>query len=90
MLYNLYMNETFSESKWTILEGEDQNNIMFVRRNESAKQLIGHPDYIYRVGVAIPLLNPGPNGLPTDEEAKTLFSIEDSLVREIQRIKMRC
>jgi hypothetical protein len=70
-------------SKWSILKGEDQNKIMFVRRNDSAIQLMEHPNYKYRIGIAIPLLNPTSNGLSTDEEAKDLHSIEDSLISEI-------
>ncbi len=52
---------------------------MIIRRNDSAKQLIGHPDYIYRAGFAIPLLNPTSDGFPAKEETETLNLIEDEL-----------
>lgn len=68
-----------TESKWSILKGENQGKAMFIRRNDSAKQLLGHPEYIYRAGFAVPFLNPNADGLPTNEEAEILNSIEDEL-----------
>jgi hypothetical protein len=72
-------------SKWAILEGEEDGNVLFVRRNESAKQLMGHKEYSYRVGFSIPLRNPKSNGLPSNEEMEILYSIEDTLSKEIER-----
>jgi hypothetical protein len=72
-------------SKWAILEGEDGGRALFVRRNESAKQLMGHKEYSYRAGFAIPLRNPNSEGLPSNEEMETLSSIEDALSKEIER-----
>jgi len=75
------------ESKWTILQGEENGRPMFVRRNESAKQLMGHKDYSYRIGFAIPLRNPNFEGLPSNEEMEMLNSIEDVLSKEIEKDK---
>ena len=58
---------------------------MFVRRNDSGAELQGHADYKFRVGVAIPLLEPRPDGLPTKEEMETLLRIEDALSDRLQR-----
>ena len=68
-----------NNSKWSILKGSNQDKVMIVRRNDSAKQLTGHPEYIYRAGFAIPLLNPTSDGLPTNEETTILNLIEDEL-----------
>ena len=58
---------------------------MFVRRNDSVKQLMGHQDYKYRAGFAVPLLNPNPDGLPTNEEMEVLNSIEEALSLELEK-----
>jgi hypothetical protein len=47
-----------SESKWSVLQGQYQNHPMIVRRNYSAKDLLGDPDYKYRIGIAVTLLSP--------------------------------
>lgn len=67
------------ESAWAVLKGQHNGNPMFVRRNESAAQLKGHAEYGYRVGVAVPLLAPNSDGLPTNEEMEALNRVEDAL-----------
>lgn len=67
------------ESTWAVLRGEHNGKTMFIRRNESAVNLKGHPEYAYRVGVAIPLVAPNDDGLPSNEEMEVLNKIEDAL-----------
>jgi hypothetical protein len=74
-----------SESKWSILQGQYQGKPMLVRRNDSAKQLSANSNYTYRVGIAIPLLNPNNDGFPTKEETAVLNAIEDDLSKELER-----
>ncbi len=57
---------------------------MFIRRNEFAKILATHPEYSYRVGIAIPLLEPNDQGLPTNTEIESLNIIEDKLVGSLE------
>jgi hypothetical protein len=52
---------------------------MVVRRNNSIKPFIENADYIYRVGISIPLLNPNNKGFPTKEETSAINQIEDEL-----------
>ena len=73
------------ESKWSVLEGENNGSPMFVRRNESAAQLKGHPEYGYRVGVAVPLLDSRNDGLPSNDEMTTLNGIEDALLEAFEK-----
>jgi hypothetical protein len=73
------------KSKWVILEGEEEGRVLFVRRNESAEQLMGHKEYSYRAGFAIPLRSPNSEGLPSNEEMEILSSIEDALSKEIEK-----
>jgi len=73
-----------SDSKWSVLNGEQNGKPMFIRRNESAKLLATHPEYSSRVGIAIPLLEPNEHGLPTNDEMASLNTIEDKLVGSLE------
>jgi hypothetical protein len=68
-----------SESQWSVGRGERDGKPIFVRRNTSAASLARHPEYRFRVGVAVPLKAPKPDGLPTDQEMNELNAIEDHL-----------
>lgn len=68
-----------TESAWAVLKGQHNGKPMFIRRNESAAQLEGHAEYGYRVGVAVPLLAPNNDGLPSNDEMEALNKIEDAL-----------
>jgi uncharacterized protein DUF695 len=68
-----------TESSWSVLQGEHNCKPMFIRRNESATQLKGHPKYDHRVGVATKIIVPNADGLPSIEEMKILNNIEDAL-----------
>ncbi len=74
-----------SESKWSVLQGNHDGKPMFVRRNDSAKQLAVDSRFAYRVGIAIPLVAPNKFGLPSDEEIESLNRIEDELCRQLER-----
>jgi hypothetical protein len=73
-----------SNSRWSILNGEQNGKPMFIRRNDSAKQLATHPEYSYRVGIAIPLHEPNEIGLPTSDEFESLSIIEDKLLGTLE------
>ncbi len=53
------------ETQWSVGTGQRAGKPIFVRRNTSAASLAGHRDYRFRVGVAIPLKEPNPDGLPS-------------------------
>jgi len=67
------------ESAWTVKQGHFNGKPIFMRRNDSANALAGHTEYRFRVGVAIPLLKPNEDGLPSSEEMDQLNAIEDAL-----------
>lgn len=73
-----------NESSWSVLKGQNEGKPMFIRRNEAALAFAGHPDYKYRIGVAIPLLAPNGDGLPTNEEMEQLNAIEDALTEQLE------
>lgn len=74
-----------SESKWSILQGQNNGKPMIVRRNDSAKQISSNPEFMYRIGFAIPLLAPNEAGLPSNEEMASLNQIEDELSGQLEK-----
>jgi hypothetical protein len=66
-----------SESQWSVLSGKHEGKPMFIRRNDAARSLRGHPEYRFRVGIAVPLKAPDEHGLPNAEEMEQLNAIED-------------
>ena len=68
------------EESWSILRGENNGQPMFVRLNTGARGVAGSAAYGIRVGVALPLRNPRPDGLPDQVESEQLQSIEDALI----------
>jgi hypothetical protein len=68
---------------WDVAQAVDDGMPIFVRIRSPLKDAIGHPDYPYQIGVAVPLLNPTSNGLPTKEEAQSLGAIEDKLAETL-------
>ena len=72
------------ESKWTVLEGAHGGRPLFARRNDSASNLAGHPEYRFRIGVAVPLKCPNEHGLPGKDEMSELSAIEDTLVPRLE------
>jgi hypothetical protein len=67
------------ESLWTVLEGTYAGRPMYVRRNESARTLQGAEHFPYRLGIAVQLHSPSPEGLPGPEEVEELNVLEDAL-----------
>jgi hypothetical protein len=74
------MSDHAIEQSWSILKGENDGRPMFVRLNEGAHAVAGSAAYGIRVGVAIPLRNPRPDGLPDKAESEQLAAIEDALI----------
>ncbi len=52
---------------------------MFVRLNSGARTVAKSAALAHRIGVAVPLLSPNDEGLPTSSEGAVLVSIEDAL-----------
>ena len=67
--------------EWSVAEGQMDGAPVIVRCNASMAAAAGHPEYSIQVGVAVPLRDPQPGGLPTPEEAEELNSIEDAIDR---------
>ncbi|MFZ0745007.1 MAG: DUF695 domain-containing protein [Terracidiphilus sp.] len=64
---------------WRVAEGEHNGNPMFVRRNAAYRAFSGVRGYAHQVGIAVPLLDPEPSGLPSSAECTDLDIIEEAL-----------
>lgn len=73
-----------SESRTSVLKGESGGRPLFARRNDSAAILAKHPEFRFRVGVAVPLNYPNEHGLPSADEILQLDVIEDALTAQLE------
>jgi hypothetical protein len=72
------------ESQWSLLTVLDGDTPLVVRRNDSASELVGSPEYRTRVGVALPFKRPTENGMPERDESQQLYDVEDILCQRLQ------
>jgi hypothetical protein len=64
---------------WQVADGEYQGLPMITSFNLFYKELAGHPEYRHQVGIAVPLTNPSPSGLPDQAELAQLVAIEQTI-----------
>lgn len=74
-----------TDNAWQVSQGQHQGNPLFVRVNTWAKEILGHPEFPYRVGIAVPFLSPQADGLPTKEENFDFNEIEDEIFNLFQK-----
>jgi len=65
---------------WYIYRGGDARGPLHGRFDHDARPLAGSPEYPIQVGVAVPLLEPGLDGLPQEHELPALDEIEKVIV----------
>ncbi|HET9410041.1 MAG TPA: DUF695 domain-containing protein [Candidatus Sulfotelmatobacter sp.] len=70
---------------WSVSKGMREGKPIFVRFREGLREAVGHPEYPFQIGIAVPLLHPTEDGLTTDSEAQELGKIEDALNERIVR-----
>jgi len=80
--------DPFVLSSWTVYQGSLNGQPIFIRANTALKSLMHRERFGYRVGFAVPLLNPKPDGLPTDEEMNQLNGIEDEIEKLLLKDKL--
>jgi len=71
--------EINGDGPWTLLKGKHNGRVMLILSNDVLRKCIAHPEYPYRVGIAVPFVTPDDNGLPSDGELQQLEAIEDTL-----------
>jgi hypothetical protein len=69
---------------WRLAEGTHDGNPMFVRTNAAYRPFKGVQGYAHQVGIAVPLVDPEPSGLPSTIENAELSTIEDNLCGLLQ------
>lgn len=79
----LFKNMSEYPDVWAVGHADREGEAMFVRFRLGLKEAIGHPEYPYQIGIAIPLLSPNELGLVTDDEAEVLYRIEDRLTEAL-------
>ena len=67
---------------WYIYRGGDAKGDLHARFDHDARSFVGLPAYEIQVGLAVPLLEPGPDGLPLEHELPALDEIERVVVEE--------
>jgi hypothetical protein len=72
------------ESKWHVLTVKQDGKPQYVRLNTSAKELLGHPDFKFLLGIAVRINAPGSEGLPNAREFETLSQLEDMIVARLE------
>jgi hypothetical protein len=74
----------FPQGSWSVREGKIDGAPIITRFNVGAEELLGHPGLPFRLGIAVPLLEPEEFGLPTPTEFRTLSRIEDALITALE------
>jgi hypothetical protein len=72
---------------WTVAEGNHNGRPMFVRFNSGFRSFRGRSSYPHQVGIAVPLRNPEPSGLPNSTELPELSVIEDEICELLESEK---
>jgi hypothetical protein len=67
------------EGKWTVAQGMVEGRAMIVRINSAARALVSDAELRHRIGVAVPLLAPDADGMPSAQESQRLNDVEDAL-----------
>jgi hypothetical protein len=65
---------------WQLLRGTLSGKPMFVRLNRGVVAIVGRPGHGIQVGLAVPLRDPRPDGLPSNADFDVLTEIEDAIL----------
>jgi len=65
-------------------QGHYEGSPLFARVHRGIAPLVGDARYAHQFGIAVPLLNPDGDGLPTGEEAAQLAVIENALCAALE------
>jgi Family of unknown function (DUF695) len=87
MFFNKKKTEIDFPDKWIVSQGKLEDKPMFVRYRTNLEDIISCQNYNFQIGIAIPLLDSTEEGLTTDEEANSLWAIEDKLSKEFEANK---
>lgn len=67
--------------KWSVCETDHDGTLLFIRRNITAEEWIGHAELPIKLGFAVPLTSSNGYGLPNPDENEALNAVEDLIIR---------
>jgi len=74
-----------SKDTWAVTRGTIEDKPLVVRFREGLRTVVGHPQYPFQIGVAIPLIEPDIHGFPSGKEGEELNIIEDKLDESLKK-----
>jgi hypothetical protein len=81
--------DPFKMAKWEMFKrGTADGNLAYIRGNTALRGLKGRERFPYRVGFAVTFRKPNRYGLPTDDEARELTSLENEIDRAMSGKKL--
>lgn len=69
---------------WKVGHGEYGGKVLIARFNSGLKEIAGHPEYPYQVGIVVPLREPTEQGLPTVDEDERLAILEQQIAKVLE------
>lgn len=76
------------EPELAMITAQTDEGPMIIRMNRGYEAVMGHPDYGYQIGIAVPLNQPNEHGLNEAEEGQELGAIEDALCNALESDKL--
>ncbi len=81
--------DPFAMAKWEMFKrGTSDGHLAYIRGNTALRGLKEKGRFPYRVGFAVAFLRPNRYGLPTDDEARELTSLENEIDRAMSGKKL--
>ena len=68
------------KESWSLFNLTRNGKQYIVRMNSWLWNIIPHPEYLYKIGIATPLNDPNEEGFPTTQENQELQRLEDKLI----------
>ena len=69
--------------EWQVSEGQNDGRRLIASFRTGARGLVGSRRYMIQIGVAVPLLAPGPDGMPGSDELAQLVAFEDAMMERL-------
>lgn len=81
--------DPFTMQKWEMFKrGTADGHLAFARANVGLRDVVRRQRYPYRVGFVVRFLKPNAYGLPTDDEARELTTLENEIDRAMSTKKL--
>ncbi|MDB5255021.1 MAG: hypothetical protein JWL92_397 [Candidatus Nomurabacteria bacterium] len=69
---------------WDVSDATLKGDAFIIRVCTGLKEAIGHPDYSYQIGIAVPLNWETETGIMSNAESESLKEIEDQIEKKIE------